>query len=119
MLVSSFVSDYASVAQSRIRQQVHYVLRKDSLLDPLYIEAILVWSKGQSQEQVQQWLRSKGFNVTEMVSGLLITGTLNTFEKTFAVKINIENAPIQLSIPRELQGSVSSITIPKTRKINS
>ena len=89
------------------------------MLSPDYVEAILLWSKNQNQsDKTLQWFLDHNLSAQPMSSGLLISGTLASFDLAFQLELTTEEPPIELPVPIELEHEVESITIPSPRRYN-
>ena len=88
------------------------------IVDPDFIESILVLNERGSSERVQQWFIDRGFNVTPMRAGLLISGPRATFETALSVDLEDVELPVDLPIPPEVREHVSSFGIPRPRRIS-
>jgi hypothetical protein len=86
-------------------------------MDPVYIEALLVWNERGPSEAVRQWFVDRGFNVTPMRAGLLISGPRATFEAALSVNLRDVEPPVELHIPPEVREHVASFGIPRPRRI--
>ena len=90
-------------------------------MDTDFIESILVWNeRGPSEavrEAVRQWFIDRGFNVTPMRAGLLISSPRATFEAALSVNLRDLEPPVELPIPPEVRERVASFGIPRPRRI--
>jgi hypothetical protein len=87
------------------------------IMDPVYIEALLVWNQRGPSEAVRQWFADRGFNVTPMRAGLLISSPRATFEAALSVNLRDVEPPVELPIPPEVRERVASFGIPRPRRI--
>jgi hypothetical protein len=85
-------------------------------VNPDYIESLLVWNERGPSDSVRQWYVDRGFDVTPMRAGLLITGPKARFETALDVDLKDAEPPIQLPIPREVSEHVASFGIPRPRR---
>ena len=83
-----------------------------------HVEAILIWSEAGSSEAAEQWLRGQGLALTRMTAGLLLSGRRSVFETAFGVALGGREGPVELPLPRELQGHVRSVGVPKVRRFS-
>jgi hypothetical protein len=81
-----------------------------------FLEAVLTWKESGPNDMVKSWFMDRGFGVTQMQTGLLITGDKPRFEKEFPVDLTQPELPLKLQIPAVLSKDVASITIPAVRK---
>jgi hypothetical protein len=87
------------------------------MMDTDFIESILVWNERGPSEAVRQWFIDRGFNVTPMRAGLLISGPRATFEASLSVNLRDVEPPVELPIPPEVRERVTSFGIPRPRRI--
>jgi hypothetical protein len=87
-------------------------------MDPNYVESILILNERGDSDAVRPWLVHRGFSVTPMRAGFLVSGPKDNFETTFSVDLAEAEPPIQLPIPREISRYVASFGIPKPRQVH-
>lgn len=85
-------------------------------LDESYIEAVLEWGPDGPTSGVKEWLESHDLQVLPMRVGLLISGTQESFESAFDIKLENAKPPVHLPVPDALRGTVGAITIPPPRQ---
>lgn len=88
-------------------------------MDEAYVEAILVWAEGGPSPFVTRWLAAHGVGSTSMRAGLLVSGPMAAFERSFGVELRNAEPPVSLPVPRDLTEVVASITIPRPRRIGA
>lgn len=84
-----------------------------------YVEAVLTWNTTGPNDAVKDWFTSRGFGITSMQAGLLVTGTKAHFEKEFGVDLTQTEFPIELPTPTSLSINTASIIIPAIRQPHS
>ena len=85
-----------------------------------YIEAITILSPNGDRKAAQSWFESKGFATIPMDKGFLITGDSSLYRDVLGVTETLPStiSDVPVSIPAQVRGHVSSITIPKLRSIH-
>ena len=89
--------------------------KANGLLDEAYIEAIIEWAGSGPSPVAGDWFTRRGFVVTTMRTGLLISADRGAFDAAFALSLESVEPPVDLPVPDELADVVSSIMIPKPR----
>jgi hypothetical protein len=84
-----------------------------------FIEAILRWSAEGPDETVNEWFTSRGFGVTPMRVGLLVTGDRDLFERELRMDSARPDSQTKLAVPAALSKHVASITVPQLRQPHS
>jgi hypothetical protein len=87
------------------------------IMDTDFIESLLVWNERGPSEGVRRWFIDRGFDVTPMRAGLLISGPRAAFETALSVDLEDVDPPVDLPIPREVREHVASFGIPRPRRI--
>jgi hypothetical protein len=78
-----------------------------------YVEAIVVLSSGGARDLAEKWFVERSFKTVPMRSGFLVIGDRAAVNRAFNVRIAGLSEHIDLPIPEELRGQVTSISIPK------
>jgi hypothetical protein len=78
-----------------------------------HIEAILISKVDADRHAAQAWFAGRGFTVTPMQAGMLISGAADLFQSVFQIDLCNATLPVRLPIPHELERDVKAIEIPK------
>jgi hypothetical protein len=87
-----------------------------------YVEAVVTVRSGGDAARVQLWFERLGFSVIHMNAGLLVSGGSHLFVTAFGLSEGeIERrskGDVEITIPADLRGWVSSMTIRRVPTIH-
>jgi hypothetical protein len=78
-----------------------------------FFEAIVCLENTDAAASVEEWFAERRLQVLPMRAGLLVSGPATVFRALFGEFAASSAESIRLTIPTELAGRVSSITIPR------
>jgi hypothetical protein len=80
-----------------------------------FVEAFLKLKPGPGAGRVGKWLEQQGLSVLPIRAGLMVSGSVEVFNRVFACDVSTLPSPARLQPPEAVADEVELVEIPRPR----